>query len=75
MEQGISYNISVSTEDCPVYTLANQNINTNTSINECSVEVYNVTVGSNSSLNIDFQEETVLLHDVEIQVGSTLNIQ
>lgn len=42
--------------------------------NECSVEVYNVTVGSNSSLDIDFQEEAVLLHDVEIQAGSTLNI-
>lgn len=65
---------AVGVDDCPLYTLANQNINTNTSINECSVEVYNVTVGSNSSLDIDFQEEAVLLHDVEIQAGSTLNI-
>lgn len=66
---------AVGIGSCSHYTLANQTITTNNSINQCSVEVYNVTVGSNASLYIEFQQETVLSHDVEIQLGSTLEIQ
>ena len=65
---------AVGVENCPLYVLANQTITTNTNINECAVRVYNTTVSSNATLDIDFQEEAVLLHDVEIQAGSTLNI-
>ena len=66
---------AVGLGDCQQYVLSNQTITTNRNINECSVEVHNVTIGSNASLNINFQQEAVLSHDVEIQVGSTLNIQ
>ena len=66
---------AVGIGSCSHYTLANQTITTNNNINQCSVEVHNVTVGANASLYIEFQQETVLSHDVEIQLGSTLEIQ
>lgn len=66
---------AVGLGDCQQYVLANQTITTNRNLNECSVEVHNVTVGSNASLNINFQQDAVLSHDVEIQVGSILEIQ
>ena len=67
------YAVGVGT--CSHYILANQTITSNRNVSQCSVEVHNVAVGSNASLNINFQQEVIFSHDVEIQAGATLNVQ
>ncbi len=67
------YAVGIGT--CSQYVLANQTINSDRNINECSVEVYNTTVNSGSSLNIQFQNKVILNHDLQINIGATLDIE
>ncbi len=61
--------------DCEPFLLTNENITTNRSIQECSVEIENVSVLNNAQLEIETVEGTLIKKNFSMNLGSTLLIE
>ena len=59
----------------PIVNFTNQTVNTNQTVTGCYVNVQNVTVTNNKKLILDAIEETIIIKDFEVILGSELEVK
>lgn len=60
---------------CTTTNFVNQTVTTNTTVEDCNVNVQNVDVTNNSKLTIEAENEVIINGEFEVELGSELEIK
>lgn len=60
---------------CNTYNFTNRTVTTNTTIEDCNINVQDVEVNNNSKLTIEAEENVIINGEFEVELGSELEIK